>query len=40
EAMTASSKKINVSNFRNGVYFVIIDSENAKPVTRRIIVRH
>ncbi len=40
EKMTASSKKINVSNYRNGVYFVIIDSENARPVTRRIIVRH
>jgi len=40
EKMTASSNKINVSNYRNGVYFVIIDSENAKPVTRRIIVRH
>ena len=40
ERMTAASKKINVSNYRNGVYFVIIESENAKPVTRRIIVRH
>lgn len=40
EKMISSKKKVDVSNYRNGVYFVIIDSENAKPVTRRIIVRH
>jgi len=40
EQMNTASKKVDVSNFRNGVYFVIIESNTAKPVTKRIVVRH
>lgn len=40
EEMNYTSKKVDVSNFRNGVYFVIIESNEAKPVTKRIVVRH
>ena len=40
EEMTTASKKVNVSSFRNGVYFVIIESNEARPVTKRIVVRH
>ncbi len=40
EKMTTASKKIDVSSYRNGVYFVIIESDEAKPVTKRIVVRH
>ncbi len=40
EQMNYTSKKVNVSSFRNGVYFVIIESNEAKPVTKRIVVRH
>ena len=40
EQMNTASKKVEVSSFRNGVYFVIIESNTAKPVTKRIVVRH
>ncbi len=40
EKMIGDKKKVDVSNFRNGVYFVIIESDEAKPVTKRIVVRH
>ena len=40
EVFSASSKKINVSNFRNGVYFVIVEPENGKAVNKKIVVRH
>ncbi len=40
EKMTTASKKVDVTAFRNGVYFVIIESDEAKPVTKRIVVRH
>lgn len=31
---------IDVSNFKNGVYFVAVSAEGRKPVVRRLIVRH
>lgn len=38
---TISGKEtIDVSNFRNGIYFVAISSEGRKPVVRKVIVRH
>lgn len=39
ENMTAV-KTINVADFRNGIYFVIVEAEGAKPVSRKMIVRH
>jgi hypothetical protein len=42
--MTASimgtSKTINTESFKNGVYFVIVESEGQKPINRKLIVRH
>jgi hypothetical protein len=35
-----SSKKINVSDLRNGVYFVVIDIPGSKTITRKVIIRH
>lgn len=40
ETIYSGSKNIDVSNFKNGVYFVIIDPADAKPVNRKLIVRH
>lgn len=34
------SKKINVTDFRNGIYFIMVEAEGVKPVSRKIIVRH
>ena len=35
-----SSKKINVSDLRNGVYFLVIDIPGSKTITRKVIIRH
>ncbi|HIP31912.1 MAG TPA: T9SS type A sorting domain-containing protein [Crocinitomicaceae bacterium] len=35
-----SSSNINISNFKNGVYFVVIESSNSSPITKRFIVKH
>jgi len=40
ETVMGPSKTINTDNFRNGVYFVIVEAEGSKPVTRKLIVRH
>lgn len=37
---TTASKKLDVSNFRNGIYFVTVMGEGVKPVTRKLVVRH
>ena len=34
------TKKIDVSNFRNGIYFVKVESEGSKAITRKVVVRH
>lgn len=34
------SKKINVAEFRNGIYFIIVEADGVKPVSRKVIVRH
>jgi hypothetical protein len=34
------SKKMDVSNFKTGVYFVIIENEGITPVTRKLIIKH
>lgn len=36
----SNSKKLDVSSFRNGIYFVTVMGEDTKPVTRKLIVRH
>ena len=35
-----SSKKINISEFRSGVYFISFEAPGVKSFTRKIIVRH
>ena len=39
ETVMGSSKTINTSNFRNGIYFVIVEAEGTKPVNRKVIIR-
>lgn len=40
DASFFSSKKIDVSNFKNGIYFVMIESNGIKTMTRKVVVRH
>lgn len=40
EAVINGSKTIDVSNFRNGIYFVRVEAPGAKTVNRKVIVRH
>lgn len=40
EQVTAQNKKIDVSGFKNGIYFVIIEAPGMKPVNKKIVVRH
>ncbi len=40
ETAVGNKKKIDVAKFRNGVYFVIVEADGARPVTRKVIVRH
>ena len=35
-----SSKKINTSEFRSGVYFLTFESPTIRPFTRKVIIRH
>lgn len=40
ETVMGSSKTINTSSFRNGIYFVVVEAEGSKPINRKVIVRH
>lgn len=40
ESTINGSKRLDVSNFRNGVYFVIVESHGTKSITRKVIVKH
>lgn len=40
EKTITGKETINVSSFRNGIYFVAVSSEGRKPVVRKVIVRH
>lgn len=40
ETAIGSTKKIDLTNFKNGVYFVIIESSGLKPITRKVVIRH
>ena len=35
-----SSKKINTSDYKNGLYFIVFDIPGAKPITRKVIIKH
>jgi len=36
----STSKKINTSEFKSGVYFIAFEGVSTKPFTRKIIIRH
>jgi len=40
EAVLGTSKTINTSDFRNGIYFVTVEADGQRPVNRKVIVRH
>ncbi len=40
ETIIEESKSINVSKFRNGIYFVMVEAPNAKSINRKVIIRH
>ena len=40
ESIMGASKTINTESFKNGVYFIIVESEGQKPINKKIIVRH
>lgn len=40
ESMSSGTKNLDVSGFKNGVYFVIVEANGVKPVNRKLIVRH
>lgn len=40
ETVMGPSKSINTASFRNGIYFVIVEAEGARPINRKVIVRH
>jgi len=40
ETFIGSSKTINVSEFRNGIYFIRVEARGVKTINRKVIVRH
>lgn len=40
DASFTNTKKVDVSNFKNGIYFVTIESNGVKAMTRKVVVRH
>jgi hypothetical protein len=36
----STTKKIDVSDYKNGIYFISIESSDSKIVNRRLIVKH
>jgi hypothetical protein len=34
------NKKINVSDFNNGIYFLLFETANGKTITKKLVVRH
>lgn len=40
EIVAETTKKVDVSRFRNGIYFITVDAEGIKPTTRKLIIRH
>jgi hypothetical protein len=40
ETISNGSKNVDVSSFKNGVYFVIVEAPGIKPMNRKLIIRH
>lgn len=40
ESISEGAGKIDISKYRNGVYFVTLQAEGVKPITRKLIIRH
>lgn len=40
ETFIGGSKTINVSEFRNGIYFIQVEAKGMKTINRKVIVRH
>lgn len=40
ETISNGQKNIDVSNFKNGVYFVMVEAQGVKTMNRKLIVRH
>ena len=40
ETVYDSMKKVDVTKFKNGIYFVTVEAEGIKPITRKMIIRH
>lgn len=40
ESISEGAGKVDISKYRNGVYFVTLDAEGVKPITRKLIIRH
>lgn len=40
ESIANGTKNLDVTGFKNGVYFVIVEANGVKPVNRKLIVRH
>jgi len=36
----SGSETIDVSEFRNGIYFITMEAKGAKKINRKVIVRH
>lgn len=32
--------KLDVSKYKNGIYFITVEAEGVKPVTRKLVIRH
>lgn len=40
ETISNGTKNVDVSSFKNGVYFVIVEAQGIKPMNRKLIIRH
>lgn len=40
ETVFESAKKVDVSKYKNGIYFITVNAEGMKPITRKLVVRH
>ena len=40
ESINNGTKNIDVSNFKNGVYFVLVEASGIKSFNRKLIIRH
>lgn len=40
ETISNDTKNIDISNFKNGVYFVLVETPGVKSINRKLIIRH